>query len=87
MEITNAKNFPAGVYVTEIVMDSPAMQAGIQSGDIIVNMGKKKVTSFADYLKILSDWTPGDTQEIILMRQSPDAYKTAKVEVVVGSLQ
>lgn len=87
VEITNAKNFPAGVYVTEIVMDSPAMQAGIQSGDIIVNMGKKKVTSFADYLKILSDWTPGDTQEIILMRQSPDAYKTAKVEVVVGSLQ
>lgn len=87
LEITSAKKIPAGVYVTEIVMDSPAMQAGIQSGDIIVNMGKKKVTSFADYLKILSDWTPGEIQEVILMRQSQDTYKTAKVEVVVGSLQ
>ena len=86
VEITNTKKVPAGVYVTEIVMDSPAMQAGIQSGDIIVSMGKKKVTSFADYLKILSEWIPGETKEVILMRRSQDVYKTAKVEVVVGSL-
>ena len=85
-EITRTKEVPAGVYVTGIAWDSPAMQAGIQSGDIIVSMGKRKVTSFAEYLKILSDWTPGEKKEVILMRQSQDVYKTAKVEVVVGSL-
>ena len=86
IKISNTKEIPAGVYVTGIEMDSPAMQAGIQSGDIIVSMGKKQVTSFADYLKILSEWTPGETKEIILMRQSQEVYKTAKVQIVVGSL-
>ena len=85
-KVANSKEIPMGVYVTGIDLDSPAMQAGIQSGDIIVSMGKKKVTSFADYLKILSEWVPGETKEIILMRQSQDVYKTARVEVVVGSL-
>ena len=85
-KVAATKEVPAGVFVTEIVMDSPAMQGGIQSGDIIVSMGKKKVTSFADYLKILSEWVPGETEEVILMRQSQGVYKTAKVEVVVGSL-
>lgn len=86
-KIVTAKDIPAGVYVTEIVMDSPAMRGGIQSGDIIVGLDKKKVTSFADYIKILSECTPEDTKEVVLMRQSQDVYKTAKVEVVIGSLQ
>lgn len=86
-KIVTAKDIPAGVYVTEIVMDSPAMRGGIQSGDIIVGLDKKKVTSFADYIKILSECVPGETKEVILMRQSQDVYKNVKVEVVIGSLQ
>ena len=85
-KVAATREIPAGVFVTEIVMDSPAMQGGIQSGDIIVSMGKKKVTSFADYLKILSEWTPGELKEVILMRQSQGVYKTAKVEISVGRL-
>ena len=86
-KIVTTKDIPAGVYVTEIVMDSPAMRGGIQSGDIIVSMDKKKISSFADYIKILSECTPGDTKEVVLMRQSQEIYKTAKVEVVIESLQ
>ena len=86
-KIVTTKDIPAGVYVTEIVMDSPAMRGGIQSGDIIVSMDKKKISSFADYIKILSECTPGDTKEVVLMRQSQEVYKTAKVEVVIESLQ
>lgn len=85
-KIVTTKDIPAGVYVTEIVMDSPAMRGGIQSGDIIVSMDKKKISSFADYIKILSECTPGDTKEVVLMRQSQEIYKTAKVEVVIEKL-
>ena len=85
-KLAATKEVPAGVFVNEIVMDSPAMQGGIQSGDIIVSMGKKKVTSFADYLKILSEWVPGEPKEVIFMRQSQGVYKTAKVEISVGRL-
>lgn len=86
-KIVTSKDIPAGVYVKEIVMDSPAMRGGIQSGDIIVGINEEKITSFADYLKILSECTPGETKELILMRQSQDVYKTVKAEVVIGSMQ
>ena len=86
-KIVTSKDIPAGVYVKEIVMDSPAMRGGIQSGDIIVGINEEKITSFADYLKILSECTPEETKELILMRQSQDVYKTVKAEVVIGSLQ
>ena len=86
-EVTAGKSVPMGVYVKEIVMGSPAMQSGIQSGDIIVSMAGNKVTSFADYVKILSEWIPDETREIILMRRGQDGYKTAKVEIVVGNAE
>lgn len=86
-EIAKGKEVPLGVYVKEIEMDSPAMQAGIQSGDIIVHMGKDKITSFADYTKILADWSAQETYEIILMRKGQDGYKTAKVEVITGNIK
>ena len=84
-EISKVKEVPIGVYVTGIEMGSPAMQAGIQSGDIIVRMDKSKIISFADYGKVLNTWTPGETKDIYLMRQGQDGYKTAKIAVVVGS--
>lgn len=86
-EKIKGKEVPMGVYVKGIEMDSPAMQAGIQSGDIIVSIGRNKITSFADYTKILADWIPGETIEIILMRQGQNGYKTAKVEVVTERLE
>lgn len=86
-EVAAGKAVPLGVYVKEIIMESPAMQAGIQSGDIIISMGGSKVTSFVDYVKILSEWAPEEFREIILMRQGQDGYKTAKVEILVGSVK
>ena len=85
VEVTKIKEVPVGVYVTEIEMGSPAMEAGIQSGDIIIRMDKSKIVSFADYGKILNTWQPGETKEIYLMRKSQDGYKSAKVQIVVGS--
>lgn len=86
-EIVKGKEVPVGVYVKGIEMDSPAMVAGIQSGDIIVSMEKNKVTSFADYIKILADWSGEETHEIILMRRGQEGYKTAKVEVITGRIE
>lgn len=84
-KIANNKEIPVGVYVTEIDLDSPAMEAGIQSGDIIVGIENSTITSFADYVKILSECTPGERKELILMRQRQEGYKTASVEVVIRS--
>ena len=84
-EVSKTKDVPAGVYVTGIEMGSPAMEAGIQSGDIIIRMDKSKIVSFADYGKVLSTWEPGETKDIYLMRKGQDGYKSAKAQIVVGS--
>ena len=84
-EVSKAKDVPIGVYVTGIEMGSPAMEAGIQSGDIIIRMDKSKIVSFADYGKVLNTWEPGETKDIYLMRKGQDGYKNAKVQIVVGS--
>lgn len=83
-ELIDSKEVHSGIYVQEIELDSPAMNAGIQSGDVIVNMGKNKISSIADYVKVLEEWQPGETQQIILMRYGQNGYKAAKVEVTVG---
>ena len=85
VEVSKTKEVPVGVYVTGIEMGSPAMEAGIQSGDIIIRMDKSKIITFADYGKVLNTWTPGDTKDIYLMRKGQDGYKSAKVQIVVGS--
>ncbi len=85
VDVSKTKEVPVGVYVTGIEMGSPAMEAGIQSGDIIIRMDKSKIITFADYGKVLNTWTPGDTKDIYLMRKGQDGYKSAKVQIVVGS--
>ena len=74
-----------GILVGAVSDRSTAMEAGIQSGDIIIRMDKSKIVSFADYGKILNTWQPGETKEIYLMRKSQDGYKSAKVQIVVGN--
>ncbi len=86
-EVTRNKEVPVGVYVTGIALDSPAMKAGIQSGDIIVRIDTSKITSYSDYIKVMNDWIPGETKTIYLMRRGQDGYKTAKVDVTAGSIK
>ena len=87
VEVTRTKEVPVGVYVTGVALYSPAMQAGIQSGDIIVSIDKSKFTSFADFVYVLNVWSPGEIKTIYLLRQGQDGYKNAKVEVVAGNLR
>lgn len=72
--------------MTGIVMDSPAMAAGIQSGDVIVEMGDTQIRSFKDYTEAVRKKNPGETIEMVVMRQGQQAYREVKLEVVVGEL-
>lgn len=86
-EIHQLKEIPMGVYVTGIVMDSPAMISGIQSGDIIVQIEKHSITTLSDYKQAISESNPGEIKEITIMRQGPDGYKAARIEITMGELQ
>ncbi|NLI21715.1 MAG: PDZ domain-containing protein [Clostridiales bacterium] len=76
--VTNATNFssyavqegiiPNGAYVTEVESGSPADQAGIQAGDIIVQADGTVITSTSQLISILQAKNVGDTASIKLYR-------------------
>ena len=85
-EIQESQGVPAGAYVTGIVMDSPAMVAGIQSGDVIVKMGTEEITSFQEYNKEMMSLVPDSQITITVMRQVQDEYQEMAVDVFLDTL-
>ena len=67
---------PSGAYVRSIEMDSPAMAAGIQSGDVITRAGDAEITTYHNLLDVLYSSKPEDTLEIVLMRQGREMNAT-----------
>jgi len=54
-----------GVVVTQVTPAGPAMQAGIESGDVIKEVDRKKVTDIDDFQQAMQEVKPG---EMILLR-------------------
>ncbi len=57
-----------GALIVGVFIDSPADKAGIQAGDIMVGVDKKKVTGVHDLLEIISLHQPGDVVEVNVYR-------------------
>lgn len=74
-------NIPMGAYVTEIEIGSPAMQAGIQSGDIITRIGETEVVSYQDYVNQLGKANPEESMSIMIMRQGQQEYREMEITV------
>lgn len=74
---------PRGAYVTGIRMDSPAMRAGIQSGDVITKLGTAEISSFSDYQDALLNLSPNSEITVTLMRQGQPEYQEMTLEVIL----
>lgn len=85
-EAYNQLNVPFGAYVTGIKMDSPAMESGIQSGDVIVKIQGMGISSFSDYSNAILNYDPGKTIEITVMRKGQAGYQEMKIKVTLQSL-
>lgn len=76
---------PAGVYVSRVVQDGPAYNAGIQNGDIVTGIAGRKITSMRDYQAQLEKLTVGSTVLIEIRRNGRDEYKEIEYDVTVGA--
>ena len=77
---------PYGAYVEEVDMDSPAMQEGIQRGDVITALDDKPVANFNMYSNILMQMEPGQTMTVIVMRQAQDEYREMEFFIELGGV-
>lgn len=83
-EANEQSQVPFGAYVREVEMDSPAMLAGIQSGDVIVGIDQQSVTKMSDYSGYLLKINTEDVLTVRVMRQSQGEYREMTFEVTVG---
>lgn len=77
-------NVPYGAYVTDLDMDSPAMLAGIQQGDVITAFNDTEVTYFNDYSTALLQLEPGQTVNLTVMRQVQTEYREMNFSIELG---
>lgn len=85
--IQQSQGVPAGAYVTGIEMDSPAMNAGIQSGDVIVKIGTRGINSFSDYNSEIMTLLPDTEVTLTVMRLVQDEYQEMIVDVILDTLK
>ena len=74
---SNGRNgaYPRGVYIFEVEKDSPAEQAGLLPGDIIVEVNGEIITSVDEEVAAMSDMKEGDEVAVKVFR--PDEVEDA----------
>lgn len=85
-KIARKYTLPRGVYVKEVKVDSPAMVAGILSGDVITEINGTKINSVSTYYTQLLSLNPGEEYSIKLQRKSNTGYKEIAIQVIPGVL-
>lgn len=83
-EMAETQGIPAGLYVTEVEADSPAMQAGIQSGDIIISAAGSEIKSLKGYRVQLNKQEVGQRIKFKGQRQGVESYVDIDFNVTVG---
>ena len=86
-EISEAQGIPAGVYVAGMEADSPAMNSGIQAGDIITEINGKTITSLSQIREMLLKFSREQVIQVVVMRQGKDGYKEIECSVTLNVLQ
>lgn len=86
-KIADKYTVPKGVYVKEVEMDSPAMLAGIQSGDVIISLDGEEINSMSAYSQKLLTLIPGESCEVEVKRQSTSGYSVIKCQVEPGVIK
>jgi serine protease Do len=84
-EVHENLGVPKGAYITTVQLDTPAMEAGIQSGDIIVKVDDLEIGSFYSFVLALFNYQPDQPILLTVLRQGPDDYLEFEFEVVPGS--
>ena len=78
-------NMPTGAFVRNVENDSPAQEAGICKGDIIVKFDGQKVSDGDDLLDKLQYYKSGEKIEAVIARATNAEYEENTIELTLGT--
>lgn len=73
-----------GIYITQVFDDTPAEEAGIRKGDILISIDGEEVADMDELAEVLSCYEEGDRVTIKMLKRSNRGYQEEEVEVVLG---
>ncbi|MEO0094706.1 MAG: DegQ family serine endoprotease [candidate division WOR-3 bacterium] len=84
-DMKNALNLSSldGVMINEVIANSPADNAGIKEGDVIIEYDGKKVTDVQSFRIMVASTTPGRTVRLKLIRNG----KEMDLKVKIGEMK
>lgn len=78
-------NMPTGAFVRSVEDDSPAQEAGMCKGDIIVKFDGQKVSDGDDLLDKLQYYKSGEKIEAVIARATNGEYEENTIELTLGT--
>ncbi len=86
-ELQKEQGMPSGVYVVDVDSESPAMAAGIQSGDIICKVERQDTAAVSAFQRAVWDTSAGSEITVNGKRLGTEGYVDVKFTVTVGSCE
>lgn len=74
---------PLGAYVTSVAMDSPAMLAGIQGGDVITEFDGKEIHNFGDLTQAIFNSEKEKKVKVTVERETSNGYSDMTIRVTL----
>ena len=83
-EIKEKYEIPDGIYVTAVEANSPAYQAGIQTGDVIVSINKKEIKTMNEFMNELGGHKVNSNISLMIKRKGREEYKEIEFTLMLG---
>lgn len=81
-DIQDEYGLPAGVYVNEVIVNSPAFEAGIKAGDVIVSIGSGKVATVWNMRTVIEGLQAETEVTVVVQRAGNGEYQTLEFTLI-----
>lgn len=86
-EVHQENNVPYGIYVKDVLMNSPAMKAGIQPGDVVVAVNDTPINMFKDYFNLIAGMESNTAIKMTVKRFSVNHFKEIQFDIILGKAE
>lgn len=84
-EIHESYDLTSGIYITEVEAESPAFEAGIQAGDIIMKVNDTNINSVTMFNRVLQEYSSKDSITVTVKRTPKKEDNIMDFEVELGA--
>lgn len=79
------EDISSGVYVSEVANNSPAYNAGVLRGDVLIQLENTKIHTAKEYSYAVDSLNVGNKITIKVMRKGLEGYKEISYDIVVAN--